>query len=75
MSHLFVSFATPCEFIIISKLKVKKGKAIKCLEDNIECVNDLKVEKTFLAKKEDAEAVKEKMNKYGHTKVRNFFIK
>ena len=64
MSHLFVIFATPCEFIIISKLKVIKGKAIKCLEDNIECVNDLKVEKTFLAKKEDVEAIKEKMNKY-----------
>lgn len=59
---------------VYNYFKIKR-KSIKCLEDNIECVNDLKVEKTFIAKTEDAETIKRKMNKYDYTKVRNFFMK
>ena len=64
-----------CNFLgVYNYFKIKR-KSIKCLEDNIECVNDLKVENTFIAKKEDAETIKKKMNKYDYTKVRNFFMK
>lgn len=70
--HIYALFLKLPE--VYNYFKIKR-KSIKCLEENIECVNDLKVEKTFIAKTEDVETIKRKMNKYDYTKVRNFFMK